>query len=403
MSFPTIFIFSYFVLIYLQALNIYLNKIYEFSFLIATWLVPYIFVLTAAAWLFLMNHGPRKNRSSFFKHRVSTREEKIVKLTPFISTLLVILPIIYLIDKGIEGTAFFFLISNPGEIQEALKLRIGGLVSNYSPVMTVIYSYSRSLFYPIYIAIMVALRVNGLISKTHLSAVLAVAALYSVFTAAKAPLATLLITGLISAYFSKRSRILSIRFLSLAFLGLFLPALLYPLWFGSESQDTLFVAASNLWRRLTLVPSQASAVYFEAFTNTYPHLGFSSNRWLATIFGVDYNPTPSLIYKDYLQGSVEGGLVNASYFASFYADWGILGVVFGTGMVALILASLQIFFDRSNADALTTGIRAVALVATVQLMLTNFYSVCLGRGLISSSILLIIINFFFKKSKSRFI
>ncbi len=61
----------------------------------------------------------------------------------------------------------------------------------------------------------------------------------------------------------------------------------------------LTVAASNLWRRLTWVPSYVCAVYFDAYTNYFQHVGFSSNRILAWATESEYLPTAAFIYDNY--------------------------------------------------------------------------------------------------------
>ncbi|ASC70813.1 hypothetical protein XM38_017600 [Halomicronema hongdechloris C2206] len=397
LSIPYVFIASYFLFIYLRALEIYIADYHEHLFMIAVWLVPYIFIFFTSAWFLLLDHGRKKQVTAFFRTDFSVRDIQISNFSPLISFFFISLPLFYLLDKGIQNIAAFFLIFNPGEARETMILRIGGLTSNFGPFLTLIYAYSRALLYPIYTGVLVALHSRGLVSRVHLWSVIVAATLFSLFTAAKAPLAYLLMIVLLSKYFSNKGNLKSRKFLLMAFLSLFIPALLYPLWLGSTGGEALIVAISMLWRRITLIPSQASAIYFDAFTSAYSHAGFSSNRWLALIFQEDYQSTASLIYNDFLQGNIPGGLVNASYFASLFADWGMAGAVLGTILIALLLASFQIFLDRCRADALTIGIRAVVLVATAQLMMTNVYSVLAGRGLLSATLLLLILNSIFPK------
>jgi oligosaccharide repeat unit polymerase len=314
----------------------------------------------------------------------------LAKISPFISLFLLSLPVVFLLDKGIKDIALFFLFSNPGAELETMTLRIGGLTSNYSPVLTALYSYSRTLFYPTYVAILIGLRANKLVSRAHVLFVLAAAMLFSTFSAEKAPLAYLMATAGFSMYLSNQRRIDGQLVLTWL-LAILLPAMIYPLLYGSQGISFLAVAISGLWRRLTWVPSFTSALYFDLFPRVFDQLGFRSNRVLASIFGMEYVPVASMVYN-YRYTTIQGGLVNTSFFASFYADWGMPGVILGTMLVALIIAVLQRLFDRYNIDAVNVGIRAKVLSSVVQLMLTNFYSVALGRGLLSLPILLVLLN-----------
>jgi hypothetical protein len=397
-SLPTVFIISYLLLIYVRALDIYVNDFRNITFLLSVWLVPYLFILFSGFGLYVFNN-PRRVGVAFKAFRQSRRDKVIAKISPFLSIFSVLLLFVLILDKGIRSIALFFLILNPGAELETILLRIDGLTSNYSPILTVLYSYGRALFYPTYVAILIGLRATRLISRTHLFLVLGAAMLFSALDAEKAPLAYLMATAGFSFYLSNRGRI-NARLVLIWLVAMFLPAMIYPLLYGSQGIAFLAVAIEGLWRRVTWVPSFTSALYFDLFPRVFGHLGFKSNRILARIFGLEYVPVASMVY-DYHYSGIQGGLVNTSFFASFYADWGMPGIVFGTILVALVIAGLQRIFDRYDIDAVSVGIRAVVLSSIVQLMLTNFYSVALGRGLLSLPILLVFLNGIFRVGRLK--
>jgi len=393
LSFPATFIVAYIFLIHLRALEIYAFDVREDKYLMAVWLTPFLYLFSALCSQAVFRHSPRKIRVAFQSAalEISARDKRFASVAPVISASLILLPIVFVLDKGTSGIALFFLLSNIGESTETMFLRIGGLVSNYSGVLTIIYSYSRALIYPVYLAVLVVLRRKGLVSRFHFWLVLIAAVFYSVLTTAKAPLAIVLLGMSIASYLagdsSGKRRILVPALILLV--ALLLPAVFYPLLYGFNGLEFLLVAVESLWRRVTWVPSHTSAVYFDAFTNRFEHLGPRSNRLLAWIAGVEHVPAASFIYNNYYDASIPGGLVNASYFASFYADWGMPGVIIGTMVVGVLTVLLQVYFDR-QVDAVGTGVRAATLVAMCQLLLTNFYSASLGRGFLSLPLLLVL-------------
>jgi len=392
LSFPIIYLLSFFVLIYLQALNIYFNYINELNFILSVWIVPLLYVFTCGLLLQLFKHDARKIQESMLFVHLSSRDILITRVVPVLSAFFICLPFVFILDKGVSNIALFHILAHPGDTSRAMELRIGGLVSNYSSILTLIYSYSRALLYPLYITYLTALTVKGIVSRLHFMVALGVTLFFSVLTTAKAPLAYICFGILVSYYFTRRGYLSKKKVSFLILFFLFLPALFYPLLFGVGGVDALEVTVSNLWRRLTWVPSYVCAVYFDAFTNLFHHVGFSSNRFLAWITGSEYIPTAAFIYDNYFSSTVPGGLVDASYFASFYADWGMIGTLLGTVLVAAITAWLQILFDCKGNDLLGVSFRAVTVIAIVQLMQTNIYSSSLGRGFISAPILLIVIS-----------
>jgi oligosaccharide repeat unit polymerase len=391
LSFPTIFMVGYIVLIYLQAFSIYQHEIRNVHYIISVICIPYIVLFVVGFGLPVLGHSFRDIECSFGKVSMTYRDVVFTNITPLLSVLFVLLPFVFVFDKGASGIAFFFLIDNPGQSTETMFLRIGGLTSNINPILSVAYAYNRALGYPVYIAFITTLLVRKRISVSHYLAVILAGALFSLFTAAKAPLAVILLCAGLSFYMSNRGK-LSTPVIVLGVGGMLVPAFIYPLLFGLHGSAAVQSAFENLIRRVTWVPSQTSAVYFDAFTNYFPHLCGASNRFVSLVVGTDYINVASFIYDNYYNATIPGGLVNASYFATFYADWGMPGVFLGTLAVCACLIWLQIFFDRWNTDAVGIAVRATISVALMYIFMSNLYSVLLGRGLLSLPLLLVVLN-----------
>lgn len=398
-SFPGIFILFYFITQYIRAVQVYEQDYRELFYLISIWIVPYLFIFGVIISLLGWQHSQLNIKLKSKGIHISKTDLNFVKYTKYISLYLIILPIIFILDKGIKSIPLFYLIINRGNSIETMHLRLGGLKSNFAPILTTIYSYSRSFLYPLYLGILTLFFNNKLISRNHLIIVCLSGVLFSSMTASKAPSAVILFSMVLSYYLGLSKKGKKIKVLFFAFLSLFIPAMIYPLMYGIEAGHPILVALSSLWRRISIVPSRTSAAYFSIF-KSLEKVKFSSNRFFAFVFGLEYFPLASFVYNFITEDSkFQGGLVNASFYASFYADWGISGVVFGSILVGFIVGQLQVFFDRSHNDLIGTGFKSFTMIGMMFLLLTNFYSSALGRGFISAPLVLYLISFKNRKIK----
>jgi len=398
LTFPSIFFVVYFVTIYIQALNIYVYEIHEFYYLLTVWILPYLFIAIVGLVYLGLNYSKKNIRVNFYSFYVSKQDIIFLnKIFPYFSAFFIILPFVYIFDKGFKNISFFNMLINSGDYINSMYLRSQGFNSNISGILTIIYSYSNTLFYLLYITLLFLYYSKDKISKKHFLLGVSATILFALFTSAKAPIAYVLLALLFSYILSNQSKMFSLK-LFIPMVGIFiLPSFLYPLLYNTHKNFVGF-ALENLWRRVTFVPSYTVALYFDLFTNQIAHVGFSSNRFLAILAGTDFHSTASLVYTNYFyKPHAPVGLVNSAFFASFYADWGFIGVFMGIISVGLLLGILQVFYGSAKNDIVNISFKSVSLVATVQLLLTDFYSVALGRGLL----LLAIIYFFISYGKIK--
>jgi oligosaccharide repeat unit polymerase len=393
LSFHSVYLISFFILIYIQALNVYFRYIHASKFILSVWIVPLLYIVVAGALSATLKHGPQKIQDAIRTTDLSKRDIFFSRWTPILSLMFILIILFYMFDKGVSNIPLFYILFNPGNALQTMKLRIGSLESNYGIAITMIYSYSRSFLFPLYVSFLAAITFKKLISKTHFLIVFLAAIFFSALSTAKAPIAYLCFCTLISYFLALKGKVSKVKLSGLCLAFLLLPALLYPLLLGARGLDAVFITMQNLWRRLTWVPSYVCAVYFDAYTNYFPHLGFASNRILARITENEYISTPTFIYDNYFSTTIPGGLVNASYFASLYADWGMVGMLLGTIVVAVLSVSLQILFDKFGKDMIGVAFRSATLISMIQLMQTNIYSASLGKGFVSLPILFIALTF----------
>ena len=388
-AFPWAFLASWLLLIHAQAVEVFLGDYPNATFLAAVWLTPLVVLVTCGPIVRALGHQVPKP-TPLAGLPTSERDATVARLSPLITGAIVLLLLVHIYDTGVKNVALFFLFAHPGSQAASMVLRLSGLKSNISPVLTIIYSYSRALILPVYASVATALFIAKRIRATHWMIILGTAALYMLLEANKAPLAFTLVGALVSAYLANPERLKIGRMAGLLAVAMFIPALVYPLYTGDTGLDAVTLAGSRLWERVTLATSEACAQYFDAFPRIHPFLGLSSNRLWATIGNAPFVSTPHWVYDRYLDdGILHGGTVNAAFFATFYADWGFAGVIGGAVLVGLTLVALQLYFDRRPViDAVTVGVRASTIVAVMQLMVSDYYGTALGRGMLSLPMLL---------------
>ena len=390
LSFAWAFMATWLLLIHAQAAEIYLYEYRYDSFLVSVWLTPLLVLITSGPLMRALGHRTQPLKGLQPDEPPSQRDTIVVKLAPFCTMAIIALILVYLSDIGIRNVAFFFAFANPGSAVAGMTLRISGLQSNISPILTAVYSYSRALLLPAYGAVVTALFVSKRIGRIHWLVALGAICLFMVLEAAKSPLATTLIGALLAAYFARPERMRLGRMSVLVAVAMFIPALIYPLLSGDRGLDALSVAGGRLWDRITHVTSLTCAQYFDAFPRVHQFLGPSSNRILAALANVQVISTPRWMYDRYLDdGILHGGTINAAFFATFYADWGMAGVIGGAILVGLTILGLQLYFDRRGSlDAVSIGIHASTMIAVMQLMMSDYYGAALGRGMLSLPLLL---------------
>ena len=396
-SFSHVFIVAYMVMIYFGAISVMKKGYGNDMFLYSVWTVPFMVMAGMIFIQFVFKHSSISIKKDFQNFKFSDLDEITLYKLPYLSVAMMAVPVVYLLDKGTSNVALFFLFNNTGSFVDTLVMRVSGMESNISPILTHIYSYTYLLFYPLYISVLTVYRSLGRLSKTHYIGVLVSAAFFSVLTSEKAGLAFVVIAAALAYYYASASEGLDfktkLKFILLCLAAVLLPALLYPLLFGfSNMNEFVVLMFDNLFRRIVEVPSYAAAIYFDAFPSYFDFLGPTSNRFLSLVFANGEVNSAAVLVNDYYVGNwLRGGLVNASFFASMYADWGWVGVWLSSVVVGCIISGLQIFYDRKH-DLLSCGFKAATVVAIIQLMITNIYSVSLGRGMLSIPIIYIIVR-----------
>lgn len=395
-SFIHIFLYSYILFIYIRALEVKSELNLNSTFIILVWLIPIFVILTSGIVKHLIL---RFNKKASLMIKESTFNNIDIFLIKYKWVIIIYFPVIlsiYVLDKGINSIALISLLTSSDSI-EVMNKRISGLESNISPILTGIYSYSRALIFPLLFSFLSTLLANKKIGVFPYVFVLIIGLLFSLATASKSPAAIFLVSGLLSYLLSKKGKLNLVKISFFTFVILLIPTTIYPLLYGVSGLAAIPLMFESLWRRLTWVPSFVSGIYFSVFGENNNYYGFSSNRILAYIMQRDYVNVASYVYENFFDTTIKGGLVNASYFASFYADWGVIGVLLSTLVIGIIITLYDYYFYINN-TLFTISCKVIVIIGMIHLMLTNFYSVSLGRGFISIPIILLLLNNFAKRS-----
>lgn len=395
-SFVHIFLYSFLFLIYIRALEVY--KFFgNIHFIIAVWIIPLIVVLIASYVKVVVLKSTYAFNLKVNNLHFNNLDEFLYRRIPFFSLIFLLIVGTFIVDIGFSNIALFTLFTNTSNSVEVMNQRISGLTSNINPLLTYIYSYSRALMFPLYFTFLSILFAQKKISKWHYLIIMLAGIFFCLSTTAKSPVVIYMISGLLGYNFAIGGRLKVNKIGGRIIAVLLIPAAIYPLLYGTSGLNGLVVLVESLWRRLTWVPSYASGVYFDYFSNHNLIVGFSSNKVLSFLTNQEYINIPSYIYENYFETTIQGGLVNASYFASFYADWGLYGVIFSTIFISILLVTFDYFFKLNNTFFYTAG-KVIVILGMIHLMLSNFYSVSLGRGFLSIPLLLLFLKGISKQS-----
>lgn len=394
-DFKSVFIGSFFILNYIQALNVYENYNGSFNFLFMCWVVPYLFLFAFILTRFVGQHLGAS--SSFKTVTFSGLDEIVYKIRHIMTFCILFVTFLYLMDKGFDNINLLYILSGEVDPKYSQHLRVDGLNSNISPILTAVYGYTRALFIPLIMGFYTYLLHNKRISLFYYCFVLLFAAFYSLLNGAKAPVAYMILTCLIT-YSVINDKFTFKKQFALLFIALFIPSLAYPLISGSQGVEIIIDALDNLWRRVTWVNSYVASLYVNFFEGK--PIGFASYNLVASVFDIDYLPVSAYLYDQTTPASATpGGTIDGSFFASFYAENSWMGFIIGTGLTATLLSIIEMYLFTRRMDGVGVTVLSFCLIGSAQLMMTGLNNIILGRGLLLVPIVLFVVDFILKKTK----
>lgn len=390
-----IFILSFVFFIMLPIPDLIANFSVSFDYLITTFvtLIAYIF----SASLFSMLFNNRSGKIAFRKNVGSEfipRRKSIIVINIFISLAIAI----YIFDVGVSGVALFALFSMGGEADFLMELRGDSLTSSISPLLTSFYGYLRALIFPVLGLLMLVSFFYKKISIFNFIYGVALVSFYMLASTAKAPFAYFLF-GLVLCYYflslinAGGNQIKNIiKVASLTLIILIASSFIYPLLQGYTGTDGLVYALDSLYRRILFVPAHVSYIYYEAFGSSLEHTHGNGLKLIAMIKGEQWIDLPSVAYSYYFGDKFVFGRLNASFMATYWAEFGYIGVVCGSLWAGLVVSTVVYIINSLRYSTSQIICIVVCSLALIQSMFTGLENVFFGRGLISIPVLFYILE-----------
>lgn len=124
-------------------------------------------------------------------------------------------------------------------------------------------------------------------------------------------------------------------------------------------------------------------MYFEVFGRSIDHLGWEGSSVLSLLFDGEKVSSAQVLYSYFYSNMFsDRGLINAAFFASMYADFGFIIMIFGVVFCGFIVAQVQVFLNKIPFSAISLSCKAICGLAVMQLVLTDFTSILMGRGML---------------------
>jgi len=396
-DFKSVFLGAFFLLNYVQALNVYWNYEGTFEFLFMCWVVPYLFLFGYVTVRFI---GQNIGAACTFKQiNTSPLDRRLFQMRYVGVGYIFLVTIVYIFDKGFENVNLFYILSDNVDEQKAQFLRVEGLKSNYATVLSALYGYTRALFLPLMLGFYTYLYSLKKMSLALYVTLLFTSGFYCLLTGAKAPVAYLILTcTLVFAICNKNFTFKKQVFF--VFSALFIPSLVYPLISGSEGVDIIFDAIENLWRRVTWVNSYVASLYVSYFDGK--PVGFSSYNLVTSLFDMEYFSVSAYLYDQTTPvTATPGGTIDGSFFASYYAENSWLGFILGTIFTGMLLSCIELYLFTRKMDGAGVVCLSFCLIGCAQLTMTGLNNIVIGRGLVLVPLMLFVIDYVFRKINKR--
>tara|TARA_R110000850_G_scaffold12930_8_gene42705 strand:- start:6051 stop:7337 length:1287 start_codon:yes stop_codon:yes gene_type:complete len=367
-------------------------------------LVPFIFLI-GGLFVRLMPSKDAINTRAFLK-----MESVMIKYSWLLLAVFLAFLVLYTLDIGFERSAFLYALLNPGDSVGAMDLRLASMESNLSPYLNRIYGYTRSIFVLFICSFFTVEYCRGRISKILFLLIVFSSIFYCAYSAAKAPIFYLILAMSLSFYWYRAHasgsalgawKALSI-FMAIVVLGLGVSAAFYPILHGYSGFEAVTYAFDQVFDRIFLVPGRAAFLYFDVFGAVFDHPGLQSVGVVASFLGNENVSLASYLYSYMYDNQFsDKGLINASFFATAYGYFGLIGMFNVVLFSGFIVGFVQKFIDMIPTIGIRASVQAVCALAVAQLSLADLTSTLFGRGLVLIPVLVFFASIFFTSLLKR--
>jgi oligosaccharide repeat unit polymerase len=230
-----------------------------------------------------------------------------------------------------------------------------------------VYAYSvlREALYPFLIALAFANYVTTKRRKWLLLFLLSLAAgiMFASVSIARGPVAAILLVVTACWYLCRSGQVSSRQIALGAALVLAFPVFVSLL--VSSMDTTIFDALKIVFVRLCYGPAYVAYVYFEVIPKEIHFQYGATIAKLAWLFGMEHFDMSKYVLFTIYPDTLESGSAGGAFFADFYANFGIPGVLGGGVLTGMVMQSIQVLLTRRE--------RTTASMATYAFMFYAFF------------------------------
>lgn len=286
----------------------------------------------------------------------------------------------------VEKIPLFYMIRNPGSYLELVELREKSFKLLDSPFYYAYYVF-RGLVFPFLILLALG---NFLFSRQRKWLIFFLVSLgfgvfYAALSAAKLPVAAILLMSLLFYVFFK-GRVRRKFYITAVVLLLVWPVVVI-LSFQFGQGVTPGRALLSIGQRLFYYPAEDIYYYFEYFPHQHDYLHGRSMGKIAWLTGQEYFDTPNMVGRYAHPEFVETINMNAGFIGDLNADFGLPGVLAGGILAGLIMQGIQIYLCRRRKTILTMALFVFMTYTFWLLHSTSLPVVLLSNGVMFAFIL----------------
>jgi oligosaccharide repeat unit polymerase len=247
-----------------------------------------------------------------------------------------------------------YLIRNPGAAAALVGLREESFKLLDSPLIYV-YDVLRRVGFPFLICVALGWYLVSRQRRWLLLFLLTggVGLVYAALTAAKMPVAVIVLTAALGWYLHIGGRV-SLRAVFLGFCAVFL----FPVFVLVQSLSGLGIGADviakGIFHRLFYVPAEILYYYFEVVPDVVPYLHGRTIGRINWLLGSEAEVNiANYVFRYMFPWRVDTGLAPAPFIGYLHADFGIVGVLAGGVLAGMILEGLQVIVTRRPKTVVT--------------------------------------------------
>jgi len=273
------------------------------------------------------------------------------------------------------------MFKDPGNFAYLMVLREESFVALDSHFVYV-YSVLREALYPFLTAVAFA---NYLTTKNRkwlllFSLSLAAGILFAAVSIARGPVATILLAVMASWYLCRSGRVQRRQIVLGLALVLAFPALVSLV--SSSLDTTLLDTLRIIFVRLSYSPAYVAYVYFEVIPKEVHFQYGATIEKVAWLFGMHHADMSKYVLFTIYPDTLESGSAGGAFFADFYADFGIPGVLLGGVVTGIIMQSIQILLSRRGKTAASVAAYAFMFYAFFMITSRALPTVLLSTGVV---------------------